>query len=130
MVTGNLKSAGKTIPGSKIAILGLTYKENVPDYRDNPVIDLIRDLTGKQVQVFGYDPLLSQEELTRIGVTPLPDIGQQMDGYILAAPHDQFIRMAGKEFAAIAGPDILFIDIKGVFHKNEKLKKLFNYLTL
>jgi hypothetical protein len=38
--------------------------------------------------------------------------------------------MAGKEFAAIAGPDILFTDIRGVFYKDENLKKMFSYLTL
>ena len=130
LVTTNLASSGKTIAGSKIAILGLTYKENVPDYRDNPVTDLIRNLREKEILVFGYDPLLSDEEIAQFGVTPLQNIGRQMDGYILAAPHDTFIRMAGKEFAGIAGPDVLFIDIKGVFHKDDNFKKMFRYLTL
>jgi UDPglucose 6-dehydrogenase/UDP-N-acetyl-D-galactosamine dehydrogenase len=130
LVTSNLKSAGKKIPGARIAVLGLTYKENVPDYRDNPVLDLITVLRDQQVEVFGYDPLMTDEEIARIGVTPLADIGQQMDGYILAAPHDQFMGMVKKEFAAVSGPGILFIDIKGAFYKDASMRQMFNYLTL
>jgi len=52
-----------------------------------------------------------------------------MDGYILAAPHAQFLEMR-REFSAIAGEKVLFIDIKGVFHRDEQMKKLFNYITL
>lgn len=130
LVTSNLKSAGKKVPGARIAILGLTYKENVPDYRDNPVLDLIRVLRDQQVEVFGYDPLMTGEEIAKLGVTPLDDIGTQMDGYILAAPHDRFIAMATKEFAAVAGPNVLFIDIKGAFYKDTSMRQMFNYLTL
>ena len=129
LVISNLKSAGRTAAGSKIAILGLTYKENVPDFRDNPVTDIIRYLGEQGVAVFGYDPLLSPEEIAGMGVAVLPDLARQMDGYILAAPHAQFLEMR-REFSAIADPAILFIDIKGVFHRDEQMKKLFNYITL
>lgn len=130
LVVSNLKSAGKQVPGARIAILGLTYKENVPDYRDNPVFDLIRVLRDQQIEIFGYDPLLTREEIVRLGVLPLGDLGQPMDGYILAAPHDQFRNMVDTEFAAVAGPGILFIDIKGIFYKDAAMHRQFNYVTL
>ncbi|AGB02190.1 nucleotide sugar dehydrogenase [Methanoregula formicica] len=130
LVTGNLAAVKKGTAGPAVAVLGLTYKENVPDYRDNPVFDLIGVLTERGIRVFGYDPLLTKDEITRLGVTPLDDIGQQMDGYILAAPHNQFIAMADREFAAVAGPGILFVDIKGVFHRNARMRSQFRYITL
>ena len=130
LVTSNIRSAGKSIPGAKIAVLGLTYKENVPDYRDNPVFDLIRVLRDQQIEVFGYDPLLNDEIIAGLGVKPLADIHHQMDGYILAAPHNQFRDMVKKEFTEVSGPGVIFIDIKGAFYKDPWMHQNFNYITL
>ena len=130
LVTGNLTKGKSDSAKPKITVLGLTYKENVPDCRDNPVFDLIRVLNERGITVFGYDPLLTTDEISRLGVLPLEDIRKQMDGYILASPHKQFIDMADNEFAAVSRPDVLFVDIKGVFHKNAKMRSQFRYITL
>ena len=43
--------------------MGLTYKENVPDTRESPVREMVRELKEFGVNVYGYDPLLSKEEI-------------------------------------------------------------------
>lgn len=130
IITDNLIKSGKKIHGASIVILGLTYKENVADTRDNPIIELIRHLKDQNIYVFGYDPLLSKAEIMRISVIPLESLDRQVDGYVLAVPHEQFITMKDNELIRFAGPDILFIDLKGVFFKEMAFKKLFRYITL
>jgi UDPglucose 6-dehydrogenase/UDP-N-acetyl-D-galactosamine dehydrogenase len=53
-----LNRAGKVIRDSKVLILGLTYKENVPDTRESPAGEMVHELKEFDVDVYGYDPLL------------------------------------------------------------------------
>ncbi|PXF61456.1 MAG: hypothetical protein C4B59_04270 [Candidatus Methanogaster sp.] len=59
MAIEGLNDVGKVIKGSKVLIMGLTYKENVPDTRESPVREIVRVLKEFGVVVYGYDPLLS-----------------------------------------------------------------------
>jgi len=56
-----LNDAGKVIKGSTVLIMGLTYKEDVPDTRESPVEEIVRELQEYKVRVLGYDPLLPDE---------------------------------------------------------------------
>ena len=60
---------GKVIEGSKVLMMGLTYKENVADTRETPVKDIIRELKEYGVEIYGYDPLLDNIE-HEFGIKP------------------------------------------------------------
>ena len=62
-----LNEVSKVIKGSKVLIMGLTYKENVPDTRESPVREMVKELKEFGVDVYGYDPLLSKEEIEAFG---------------------------------------------------------------
>ena len=68
MAIKSLNEVGKVIKGSKVLIMGLTYKENVPDTRESPVREMVKELKEFGVNVYGYDPLLSKEEIEAFGV--------------------------------------------------------------
>ena len=51
--------------------MGLTYKENVPDTRELPVREMVKELKEFGVDVYGYDSLLSKEEIEAFGVNAL-----------------------------------------------------------
>jgi UDPglucose 6-dehydrogenase/UDP-N-acetyl-D-galactosamine dehydrogenase len=55
MIKG-LNEVDKVIKGSKVLIMGLTYKENVPDTRESPVREVVKELKEFGVEVYGYDP--------------------------------------------------------------------------
>ena len=78
------------IKGSKVLIMGLTYKENVPDTRESPVREMVKELKEFGVSVYGYDPLLSKEEIEAFGVKALDDFNVIMDCVIVAVAHDEF----------------------------------------
>ena len=63
MAIKGLNEVGKVIKGSKVLIMGLTYKENVPDTRESPVREMVKELKEFGVEAYGYDPLLSKEEI-------------------------------------------------------------------
>ena len=44
-------------------IMSLAYKENVPDTRESPVREMVKELKEFGIEVYGYDPLLSREEI-------------------------------------------------------------------
>ena len=85
--------AGRSIKGARVNILGLTFKENVPDIRNSKVIDIIRELHEFGVETFVHDPLASAEEaLMEYGLRlasweALP----AADALVLAVAHRAFL---------------------------------------
>jgi len=86
--------AGHRVRGARVGILGLTFKENVPDLRNTKVVDIIRELADYQVRVLVHDPLASPEEAMReYGLTlePLSAL-RDLDALILAVPHAAYVQ--------------------------------------
>ena len=118
MVSG-LIEAGKAVRGSKVLVLGLTFKENVRDKRNSKIKDTIAALRRHGVACFGYDPNLTREEVESFGVTFVDGLGSvgKVDGVILAIVHQQFSNLSCDDIIALfngAGKGVL-VDIKGRF---------------
>ena len=110
-----LNSVGKVIKGSKVLIMGLTYKENVPDTRETPVVHMIKELQDFGVDVYGYDPVLSKEQMRTFNITVLDELSIQVDCIIIAALHDEFKDMTVTDFKNIMDDKPVFIDVRGSF---------------
>jgi UDP-N-acetyl-D-glucosamine/UDP-N-acetyl-D-galactosamine dehydrogenase len=92
--------AGRSIKGARVNILGLTFKENVPDIRNSKVIDIIRELHEFGVQTFVHDPMASAEEaLVEYGVRlcPWQDL-PAADALVLAVGHRQFVERSAAAY--------------------------------
>ena len=61
-----LIAAGKQVLDSKIAVLGLTFKENVPDLRNTRIVDIISELKDYGVEVLVHDPMADEIEAKNI----------------------------------------------------------------
>ncbi len=111
---------GKEINGSKILILGLTFKENVPDLRNTKVIDIINLLYKNKMIVKVVDPLACAEEakkLYRIDLlNKIPPLNE-FDVILGAVPHDKFFEMISYRIKNDNIQNKLFFDIKGLFDK-------------
>ena len=86
-----LIKSGKQIMGSKILILGITFKENCPDIRNSKVADVHNELKefGLEVDVYDYeaDPAEVKDEY---GIHLIDQIKEKYDGILLAVSHDKF----------------------------------------
>ena len=115
MAIKGLNDAGLVIKGSKVLIMGLTYKENVPDTRESPAREMVKALLEYRVDVYGYDPLLSREEIEGFGVKAMEMLdGAKPDCVILAVAHEQFRVMGEGELAKTIKDCPVIVDVKGV----------------
>jgi len=132
-----LNEVGKVIKGSKVLIMGLTYKENVADTRETPVKGIIKGLKGYSVEIFGYDPLLDNIE-QEFGIKPYPASPithhsspiTPVDAVILAVAHDAFKEITLDELRGMMNANPILIDIRGFFDNKQVLQKGFYYRTL
>jgi UDP-N-acetyl-D-glucosamine/UDP-N-acetyl-D-galactosamine dehydrogenase len=137
MTVRALNEVGKVIKGSKVLIIGLTYKENVADTRETPQKHVIEELKEYGIEPVGYDPLLDITEAEKeFGVKMLPSLKPDIkfDGIILAVAHDVFkddLRgVTLKGLAGVMNRRPVLIDIRRFFDGSEAMKKGFFYRTL
>ena len=97
-------------------ILGLTFKENVPDLRNSRSFDLVRRLKwlGHDVEV--ADPLAPSEEIEREHGLKLtkPD-GRHYDLVVGAVAHDHYRQLSDEQLQALVAPDGTLADLKGMW---------------
>ncbi len=70
LVEGALGKAGRATRGSRVVVLGLSYKEDVEDARNSPAVPLVRELQRRGAEVVVHDPLAGATE----GITPVRDL--------------------------------------------------------
>jgi UDP-N-acetyl-D-glucosamine/UDP-N-acetyl-D-galactosamine dehydrogenase len=149
--------ANKQINGAKVAIFGVTFKENCPDVRNTKVVDVIKELEEYGVDVKVVDPHAEKEDLWReyrINLCEIEDI-KEMDAVIFAVSHDEFkgiqledVKMmfgtteylnseVMNEVAATSELDIdnnrkdcVLVDLKGIFNRKEAEDTGFVYWRL
>lgn len=108
---------GLPVLGSKVLVLGFTFKENCPDVRNTKVIDIVKALQGYNVQVDVYDPWVDVSEalheygLHCLGYEPLKG---HYDAVILAVGHNQFITMGVDGVKSFGRQDAVIYDVKSL----------------
>jgi len=126
-----LNNVSKVIKGSKVLIMGLTYKENVADIRETPAREIIRELKEYGIDVFGYDPLLNniEQEFDIRALSTLKNISG-IDCVILAVAHEAFTEITLDELGSIMNADPILIDVRGIFDNKEAESEGFYYRDL
>ncbi|RLB44903.1 MAG: nucleotide sugar dehydrogenase [Deltaproteobacteria bacterium] len=110
-----LREQDHAIKGARIGVLGLTFKENVPDLRNSRVPDIINELREYGIDPIVHDPLASGEEALReysIDLRPF-DALTGLDGVILAVPHQQFLEQLDRVVGSVRKGG-LFVDVKSL----------------
>jgi UDP-N-acetyl-D-glucosamine/UDP-N-acetyl-D-galactosamine dehydrogenase len=107
---------GHKIEGSKVLILGITFKENCPDIRNSRVIDVYHELKEFGVQVDVYDPWASKHEVKEeYNITLLDSLTGNYDGILLAVSHEEYKLLNLENFK---NTHAVIFDIKGIYDKN------------
>lgn len=127
-----LQSLGKNkaLEQSTVLVMGLTFKENVPDMRNTKIKDLIKELKGYGIKVIGCDPLLTKEEVKEnLGIENLGFNGiKKADAVVMAQGHDVFKSISLEQLKEKSCSFIF--DIKGFYGKEETEKLGMGYKTL
>jgi UDP-N-acetyl-D-galactosamine dehydrogenase len=97
-------------------VLGLTFKENVPDVRNSRSFDIIRRLQWIGYHVTVADPLADPAEIAaQHGLELAEPNGSRFDLVIGAVAHDAYRQMSDQEIAAIVSADGIVADLKGMW---------------
>lgn len=99
-----------TVPGAKVTVLGLAYKENISDIRNSKVLDVITELLEYGIDVQVSDPYADSEDSeSRYGITLIPQNElQPASAVIVAVKHKEYIQAGWKQF------DKLLMNKKGI----------------
>ena len=100
--------------GSRILVMGLTFKENCPDVRNTKVVDIVTEMKMYGANVDVHDPWADNDEARHefgIDLTTTPETGVY-DAVILAVGHDEFRALGQDGLKAFGKPEAVFFDIK------------------
>jgi len=131
MTVKGLIRVGKVVRGARVLIMGLTYKEDVPDTRESPSFHLAEELAEYGVTVLACDPFIRDEEIPAC-VTMLDSVdrARDIDAFVLAVAHREYRETPLAEFRAKAGPNPVFIDVRRAFDPAEAERHGFAYRSL
>jgi len=106
--------------GSRVLVLGLTFKENCPDVRNTKVADVIKEMQSFGCKVDVHDPWADAAEAHHeygISLVAKPEQGSY-DGIVVAVAHEQFVKLGTKGIRSFGSPNVVIFDIKHVLPKD------------
>jgi UDP-N-acetyl-D-galactosamine dehydrogenase len=107
------------VKSTRIGILGLAFKEDVPDLRNSRVPDIVAELRAFGIEALVHDPLASAEEAKHeygLELSPLSAL-RDLDGLVLAVPHREFRADGFAAALATLAPGGVLIDVKSVIDR-------------
>lgn len=117
-----LIQGGCHVSNARIGLLGLTFKEDVPDLRNSKVFDIVVELREYGVRVLGHDPVADPEELSRFStdceIVSESEL-QALDGIVLAVAHRAILERGPERIARSVKPGGVVLDIKGLFSRDD-----------
>jgi UDPglucose 6-dehydrogenase/UDP-N-acetyl-D-galactosamine dehydrogenase len=130
-----INSSSKESGRAKILVMGLTYKENVSDIRESPALGIINELKKNRVEVYGYDPYLTEANIGRGFDIKFIDFFNQVedvkfDGIIFTVAHNAFRKLELTNLTRMQNPNPVLVDVRRVFDGEEARKAGFTYITL
>ena len=124
---------GIEIKNSTVGLMGITFKENCPDFRNSKIIDVFNELKRWGTNVVVVDPWVDQEKLQKEYQIKLDKIDKdnKVDSLIVAVGHDQFRALSAKELKSFCnGSKPVIGDVKSIYNKEELIKEGFSVFRL
>jgi UDP-N-acetyl-D-galactosamine dehydrogenase len=105
-----------------VTVLGLTFKENVPDTRNSKVVDIVRELQSFGLTVQVCDPRALADDAKHeygIALTPLANL-QPADAIVLAVAHKEFVAGGWGLMQKLLGGEGVVFDIKSALDRDKR----------
>ncbi|HNY26444.1 MAG TPA: nucleotide sugar dehydrogenase [Candidatus Sumerlaeota bacterium] len=114
-----LVQAGINPHGARVGVLGLTFKEDVPDLRNTRVVDILKELAEYRVNTLVHDPTADPAEAKRYYGVTLHDEKElnNLDAVILAVKHQEYARKGAAWIRGLLRDGGIVVDIKGLYSK-------------
>ena len=135
-VVKNLIKTDVSIHDARVAVLGLTFKENCPDTRNTKVVDIIDELKEYDITPVVCDPVADADEAKKLYGIEFESLEKlkDMDAVIIAVAHEEFTKMSladyDKLFAEKDNSKKVLVDVKGILDKKSVEKENYRYWRL
>ena len=108
--------SGSNLGGARVGVLGLTFKENVPDLRNSKSFEIVAELRSFGISVLAHDALCDPAEALEISGVAIDalDSFKDLDALILAAPHHDYVANPDRLYAMLRAGGVL-VDLKSAF---------------
>lgn len=112
--------ADRKIKLARVAVLGITFKENCADLRNSRVIDVIRELASYGIEVLVFDPVANKAEAKSVYGVELAGFEDLtgLDAIVAAVAHDELIALDAATLSATGSSSMPFIDIKSSYDRD------------
>lgn len=112
---------GVQVSNSRILVMGFSFKENCPDFRNTRVIDIVREFKNKDAVVEIYDPYIDHEEAKiEYGVCPVKILkSNAYDAIVVCVAHDEFRKIGINDIRGLGRANHVLFDIKNIFPKEQ-----------
>ncbi len=104
------------VAGSRILVMGLTFKENCPDLRNTAVINIIRELESFGAGIEVFDPWADRDEaagLYHVTMVEKPAEGSY-DAIVLAVAHEDFLQLDAADIRSYCRRQAVIYDVKNI----------------
>ena len=107
------------VVGSKILVMGLSFKENCPDIRNTKIVDMVKALKEYDLDLDIYDPWVDPLDAAKeYGIDPVVSLANaKYDAIVLAVAHDQFKQMTAADIHALGKTKHVLFDLKYILSK-------------
>ncbi len=113
---------GFPVVGSRVLVMGLTFKENCPDVRNTRVVDIVTELRSLHATVDVWDPWVDREEARReFGLDLLEETPEdgRYDAIVVAVAHRDFIALGAERIRRLGTAGAVLFDVKSVFDRTD-----------
>jgi UDP-N-acetyl-D-glucosamine/UDP-N-acetyl-D-galactosamine dehydrogenase len=116
-----LIQADLSVRHARVGILGMTFKENVPDLRNSKVADILTELQQYGMAVRIHDAMASAADVeAAFGLTPSPlEAFTDLDAVVLAVPHKAYLKLNPSRLFAMVRPGGALLDVKSVLRPED-----------
>jgi len=107
------------VKGARVAVLGITFKEDCPDIRNSKVIDVIRGLRSWGIEPLVHDACANPEATQHeygIELANLADLGD-LDAIMICVAHKEYKAMTAGDYAAMLKPAAGLYDVKSIMDR-------------
>jgi len=128
MINNNIE-----IKNSTVGLMGITFKENCPDFRNSKIIDVFNELKNWGANVVVVDPWVNKAKFQKeynikLGII---DKDHKVDSLIVAVGHNQFRLLSAKELKSFCNQlKPVIADVKSIYNRDELIKEGFSVFRL
>lgn len=114
-IAGQVEQALDGKKSSKILVLGLTFKENIPDTRNSKSQSVVKELMKRGFAVETHDPFMSEDAVRALGFVPGSLEKGPYDAILLLVTHAQYVSLSAERYVATLNDRGCFFDLRSIF---------------